>query len=66
MGSPSVYVYDCHSAGLVVKSFERFAEDQEREWKAKIEFAQLGNANYAEMAASFKLPKPPNFKVGIK
>ena len=65
MGSPSVYVYDCHSAGLVVKSFERFADDQEKEWNARHEFAQLSSANnYADMAAvSYRLAKKPDYKV---
>lgn len=31
MGSPSIYVYDCSSAGIIVKSFMQFAEQHERE-----------------------------------
>lgn len=31
MGSPSIYVYDCSSAGIIVKSFSQFAEQHERE-----------------------------------
>lgn len=30
MRSPSVYVWDCHSAGTVVKMFNRFVDDQHR------------------------------------
>lgn len=31
MGSPSIYLYDCSSAGIIVKSFMQFAEQHERE-----------------------------------
>lgn len=31
MGSPSIYVYDCSNAGIIVKSFSQFAEQHERE-----------------------------------
>lgn len=31
MGSPSIYVYDCSNAGIIVKSFNQFAEQHERE-----------------------------------
>lgn len=31
MGSPSIYVYDCSNAGMIVKLFNQFAEQHERE-----------------------------------
>lgn len=31
MGAPSIYVYDCSCAGLVVESFKTFANQHERE-----------------------------------
>lgn len=31
MGSPSIYVYDCSNAGIIVKWFIQFAEQHERE-----------------------------------
>ena len=31
MGSPSIFVYDCSNAGLILKSFEQFAMQKEQE-----------------------------------
>lgn len=31
MGAPSIYVYDCSNAGIIVNSFELFADQHERE-----------------------------------
>lgn len=31
MGSPSIYVYDCSNAGMIVKLFDQFAEQHESE-----------------------------------
>lgn len=31
MGSPSIFVYDCNNAGLIVKSFIQFAAQREQE-----------------------------------
>lgn len=31
MGSPSIYVYDCSNAGMIVKLFNQFAEQHEKE-----------------------------------
>ncbi|CAG7784958.1 unnamed protein product [Allacma fusca] len=33
MGSPSIYVYDCSNAGLIIKSFHQFAEQHEKEYE---------------------------------
>ncbi|GFS45364.1 regulatory-associated protein of mTOR [Trichonephila inaurata madagascariensis] len=33
MGSPSIYVYDCSCAGLIVESFKNFANQHEREFE---------------------------------
>ena len=32
MGSPSIYVWDCNNAGIVVESFKNFAEQHEKEY----------------------------------
>lgn len=32
MGTPSVYVWDCHSAGTIVKNFKKFAMDHHILW----------------------------------
>lgn len=32
MSAPSIYVYDCHSAGQIIESFLTFAEQHEKEW----------------------------------
>jgi len=31
MGSPSMYVYDCSNAGMIIKLFSQFAEQHEKE-----------------------------------
>lgn len=31
MGSPSIYVYDCSNAGMIIKLFNQFAEQHEKE-----------------------------------
>lgn len=33
MGAPSIYVYDCSNAAVIVKLFEQFAEQHEEEWR---------------------------------
>ncbi|CAB3367387.1 Hypothetical predicted protein [Cloeon dipterum] len=33
MGSPSIYVYDCSNAGMIVKTFNNFAEQHEKEYE---------------------------------
>lgn len=41
MGAPSIYVYDCSNAGIIVNSFNTFAEQHERE----LEQIQANNRN---------------------
>lgn len=38
MGSPSIFVYDCSNAGIIVKSFKQFALQREQE-------LEVGNCN---------------------
>lgn len=45
MGSPSIYVYDCSNAGIIVKSFSQFAEQHEREMEQMA--TSNGNLNSA-------------------
>lgn len=33
MGAPSIYVYDCSNAGIIVDSFKQFAEQHETEFQ---------------------------------
>lgn len=35
MGSPSIFVYDCSNAGLIVKSFKQFALQREQELEVR-------------------------------
>ena len=37
MGAPSIYVYDCSCAGLIVESFKQFAVQHEREYEMNIQ-----------------------------
>ncbi|KAJ8727816.1 hypothetical protein PYW08_016201 [Mythimna loreyi] len=36
MGAPSLYVYDCSNAGVIVDNFKQFAEQHEREYEAQL------------------------------
>lgn len=36
MGSPSIFVYDCSNAGIIVSCFESFAEQHEREYHEQV------------------------------
>ena len=36
MGTPSIYVYDCNNAGIIVNSFKNFAEQHEKEYAEQI------------------------------
>ncbi|XP_046991838.1 regulatory-associated protein of mTOR isoform X1 [Schistocerca americana] len=33
MGAPSIYIYDCSNAGIIVDSFKQFADQHEKEYK---------------------------------
>ncbi|XP_063861372.1 regulatory-associated protein of mTOR-like isoform X1 [Scylla paramamosain] len=33
MGAPSIYVYDCSNAAVIIHLFEQFAEQHEEEWR---------------------------------
>lgn len=33
MGAPSIYVYDCSNAGIIVESFKQFARQHETEYE---------------------------------
>jgi len=33
MGAPSIYVYDCSNAGIIVDSFKQFADQHEKEYE---------------------------------
>ncbi|XP_069683368.1 regulatory-associated protein of mTOR [Periplaneta americana] len=50
MGAPSIYVYDCSNAGIIVDSFKQFADQHEKE--------------YEQVAAQNRGPvnSPPTFK----
>ncbi|XP_078510231.1 regulatory-associated protein of mTOR isoform X1 [Lissotriton helveticus] len=53
MGSPSIFVYDCSNAGLIVKSFKQFALQREQE----LEVAVI-NPNHPLA----QMPLPPSMK----
>uniref|UniRef100_A0A8D0CEE3 Regulatory-associated protein of mTOR n=1 Tax=Scleropages formosus TaxID=113540 RepID=A0A8D0CEE3_SCLFO len=53
MGSPSIFVYDCSNAGIIVKSFKQFAMQREQE----LEVAAI-NPNHPLA----QMPLPPSMK----
>lgn len=54
MGTPSIYVYDCNNAGIIVDSFKTFAEQHEREYAEQIRNMHSG--------ASQDIPNPPSLR----
>lgn len=36
MGAPSLYVYDCSNAGVIVENFKQFAEQHERDYEVRV------------------------------
>ncbi|XP_076029609.1 regulatory associated protein of MTOR complex 1 isoform X2 [Oratosquilla oratoria] len=56
MGSPSIYVYDCSNAGVIVKLFEQIADQHEEEWKC----IQLGACGANEI-----LPMNPDLPADV-
>ena len=37
MGSPSIYVYDCSNAGIILESFKQFSQQREQELEVSSE-----------------------------
>lgn len=56
VGFPSIYVYDCSNAGLIVQTFNQFASQHEREWEIAV------NATKSQGHCDFISPQPPQFK----
>ncbi|XP_073974210.1 regulatory associated protein of MTOR complex 1 isoform X2 [Rhodnius prolixus] len=50
MGAPSIYVYDCSNAGIIIDLFKQFAEQHEKDYEQLN--AQTRNST----------PSPPNYK----
>jgi len=50
MGAPSIYVYDCSNAGIIVDSFKQFADQHEKEYE-QVAAQNRGSVN-----------SPPTFK----
>ena len=73
MGHPSVYVWDCNSAGTVVSSFIRFTKDHEREWTAQFDDhcertrssipIVRTDMTIEQKADAFAFRRPPNYRV---
>lgn len=41
MGAPSIYVYDCSNAGIIVESFKTFADQHKSEYEVKTKYYRL-------------------------
>ncbi|XP_078609645.1 regulatory-associated protein of mTOR-like isoform X2 [Branchiostoma floridae x Branchiostoma japonicum] len=55
MGSPSIFVYDCSNAGVILDSFKQFAAQREQE----IELAKINAQSYP---GATQMPLPPSMK----
>ncbi|XP_051171170.1 regulatory-associated protein of mTOR isoform X1 [Leptopilina boulardi] len=56
MGAPSIYVYDCSNAGIIVDSFLQFAEQHEKEFEMEKQAAQQNRSAVTPNVT------PPNYK----
>ncbi|KAJ2945812.1 hypothetical protein O0L34_g4717 [Tuta absoluta] len=52
MGAPSLYVYDCSSAGVIIDNFNMFAMQHERDY-------EMSRANESSTGASISSAAPP-------
>lgn len=57
MDDPSIYVYDCSNAGIIIQSFLQFAEQQEREVQKA-----MAAAHQRFHPGSQQTPVPPSYK----
>lgn len=64
MGSPSIYVYDCSNAGIIVNSFNQFAEQHERELEQVKAGAPASNSPVIRGQPS-SMPAPANANVTL-
>ncbi|CAG10764.1 unnamed protein product, partial [Tetraodon nigroviridis] len=61
MGSPSIFVYDCSNAGIIVKSFKQFALQREQELETSaVLCVQVAAINPSHPLA--QMPLPPSMK----
>ncbi|KAG7209721.1 hypothetical protein KM043_011355 [Ampulex compressa] len=52
MGAPSIYVYDCSNAGIIVESFQQFADQHEKEYEMEKQAVQQNRATGVAGAAA--------------
>ncbi|XP_054159125.1 regulatory-associated protein of mTOR-like isoform X2 [Oppia nitens] len=56
MGSPSIYVFECSNAGIIVDSFSQFAIQHEKEYELNL------NTNTSTNGSPFHHQMAPNYK----
>lgn len=54
MGAPSIYVYDCPNAGIIVESFKTFAAQHESEYQQSVAASSSSRSSPSGPAPSFK------------
>jgi regulator-associated protein of mTOR len=65
MGTPSIYVWDCSNAGLIVQSFLQFEEDRENEFLQRNE-AALGATNPSSTAPNTPAAQRQHVSAGLQ
>lgn len=53
MGSPSIFVYDCSNAGIIVQAFDQFADQHEREYLEQVLDGAILFADSQEICSPF-------------
>ncbi|XP_043072238.1 regulatory-associated protein of mTOR isoform X1 [Drosophila grimshawi] len=54
MAAPSIYVYDCSNAGIIINSFQPFAEQHEHELEKALAAQALAGTQLASQLVSYK------------
>ena len=58
MGSPSIYVYDCSNAGVIVESFHQFCTQREQELETSEKLSSMNGGQHYGSTHSSVLPAP--------
>ncbi|XP_078048119.1 regulatory associated protein of MTOR complex 1 isoform X1 [Augochlora pura] len=60
MGAPSIYVYDCSNAGIIVESFQQFAEQHEKEYEMERQALQQNRTTGVTTYGNTTIPSYKN------
>ncbi|UXI16095.1 hypothetical protein NH340_JMT02038 [Sarcoptes scabiei] len=65
IGTPSIYVFDCSSAGTIVETFQQFAIQHQKEYEmnmTSLQFSSNKDLNDQQQSNGNKLPSQPKYQ----